>query len=79
MEYYTPIQSHILEVECELNKLLKTQLEVNKDLMRHKTQLNDKQYCLWVAKNSLSRLLLHFQDLKTNIKKIESRVGFYPR
>jgi hypothetical protein len=23
-------------------------------------------------------LLLHFQDLKTNIKKIESRVGFYP-
>ncbi len=69
LEYYTPIQSQLLEVECKLNKLLKSQLEVNKDRMCHKTQLDDKQYHLWVAKDSLSRLLLHLQDLKTNIKK----------
>jgi hypothetical protein len=68
LEYYTLIQSQLLEVECKLSKLLKMQLEVNKDLMCHKTQLDDKQYHLWVAKNSLSRLLLRLQDLKTNIK-----------
>jgi hypothetical protein len=52
LEYYILIQSQLLEVECELNKLLKMQLEVTKDLMCHKTQLDDKQYHLWVAKNS---------------------------
>jgi hypothetical protein len=34
-----------------------------------KAQLDDKQYHLLVAKDSLSKLLLCLQDLKANIKK----------
>ncbi len=59
----------MLEAECELDKLLQMQLEVNKDLMCHKTQKDDRQYHLRMAKDSLSKLLLRIQDLKTNIQK----------
>ncbi len=45
------------------------QLEVNKDLMCRKTQLAKQQYHLQVAKDSLSKLLLHLHDLKVNIEK----------
>jgi hypothetical protein len=37
LEYYTLIWSQLPEIECELNKLMQMQLEVNKDLMCRKT------------------------------------------
>jgi hypothetical protein len=37
LEYYISIQSQLPEKECELNKLLQMQFEVNKDLMCHDT------------------------------------------
>jgi hypothetical protein len=40
--------------------------------MCRKTQLDDKQYHLLVAKDFLSKLLLCLQDLKANIKKWDS-------
>jgi hypothetical protein len=50
-------------------KLLQKQLEVNKDLMINKTQMEDRQKHVKVVKETLSKLFFYLQELKATIEK----------
>ncbi len=52
-----------------LDELLQEQLEVDKDLLIDKTQMEDKQKSQKVVNEALSKLLYHVQELKAAIEK----------
>jgi hypothetical protein len=68
LEYYGFVQSQLPKTDCMPDELLQEQLEVDKDLMTHKMQMEDRQKIWKVAKEALSKLLFHIQELRAAIE-----------
>ncbi len=69
LEYCASIQSQLPKVERILDELLQKQLEVNKDLLTRKMQMEYRQKSWKVAKETLSKLLFRIQKLRGAIEK----------
>lgn len=73
LEYYGFVQSQLPKTDCMPDELLQEQLEVDKDLMTHKMQMEDRQKIWKVAKEALSKLLFHIQELRAAIENQKAK------